>query len=126
MWVRQNQSNHLMLTSPISPLSYLPDTRHGLNVPRVQVHVLVLEALQHHLQVVRQDGHQVDRVQHAASKPLEVGGGRQAQQVLQGEEGDAERLNVLAIEFAAELARRRLEEKIIGIIKKKKSGLFAE
>lgn len=53
------------------------------------MHVLVLEALQDHLQVVRQDGDQVNGVQHAASKALEVGGGHQAQQVLQGEEGDA-------------------------------------
>lgn len=75
--------------------------------------VFVLEALQGYLEVVRQDGDQVDGVQHTASKTLEVGGGHQAQQVLQGEEGDAECLHVLAIESAAGLARRRLEEKII-------------
>lgn len=62
---------------------------------------------------MRQDGHQVDGVQHAASKPLEVRGGHQAQQVLQGEEGDAERLHVLAVRSAAELARRSLEEEIM-------------
>lgn len=68
------------------------------------MHVLILEALQDHLQVVWQDGDQVDGVQHAASETLEVGGGHQAQQVLQGEEGDAERLHVLAVESAAGLA----------------------
>lgn len=76
------------------------------------MHVVVLEALQDHLQVVRQDGDQVDGVQDTASKTHEVGGGHQAQQVLQGEEGDAERLNILAVESATGLARRRLVEKI--------------
>lgn len=82
------------------------------------MHVLVLEALQDHLQIVRQDGNQVNGVQHTASKTLEVWGGRQTQQILQGEEGDAKRLHVLAVESAAELARRCLEEKteIIEII----------
>ncbi len=68
------------------------------------MYVLVLKALQDQLQVVRQDGDQVDSVQHAASETLEVGGGQQAQQVLQGEEGDAERLHILAIESATGLA----------------------
>lgn len=68
------------------------------------MHVLILEALQDHLQVVRQDGDQVDGVQHAASETLEVWGGHQTQQVLKGEEGDAERLHVFAIESAAGLA----------------------
>lgn len=75
------------------------------------VHVLVLEALQGHLQVVRQDGDQVDCVQHAASKTLEVGRGGQAQQVLQGEEGDAERFNILTVESTTELAGGSLEQK---------------
>lgn len=77
----------------------------------MQVRVLVLETLQDHLQVMWQDGDQVHGVQDATSKTLEVGGGRQAQQVLQGEERDAERLHVLTVEPAAELARRRLTEK---------------
>lgn len=51
--------------------------------------VLVLKAFQDHLQVVRQDSDQINCVQHAASKTLQVRGGDQAQQVLQGEKGDA-------------------------------------
>lgn len=85
---------------------YLSNTWYDLDVPRVQVHALVLKALQGRLQVVWQDSDQVDGVQHF--KTLEVGGGRQTQQVLQGEEGDAERLHVLAIESATELARLSL------------------
>lgn len=85
------------------PRLYLSDTSYGQDVPRVQVHVLVLKALQDHLQVVRQDGDQIHCVQHATPETLEVGGGEQAQQVLQGEEGDAERLYVLTIESAAGL-----------------------
>lgn len=93
----------------------LSDSRHGLDVPGVLVHVL--EALQAHLQVVRQDGDQVDGVQHAATEAPEVGGGHQAQQVLQREEGDAERLHVLAVEPAAGLTRGRLEdEKVLKVL----------
>lgn len=77
------------------------------------VDVFVLKVLQEHLQVVRQDGDQVDGVQDAASKTAEVGGGQQAEKILQGEEGDAERLDILAIEPAAWLARRRLEQMLI-------------
>lgn len=77
------------------------------------VHVFVLEALQDHLQVVRQDGDQVNGVQHTTSKTLKVGGGHQAQQVLQGEEGDAERFNILTVESAAGLARGCLQQKSI-------------
>lgn len=93
-----------MIHLHISPRSYLSNTPHGLDVARIWVQVLVLKVLQDHLQVVRQDGNQVDGVQDAASEALEVGGGHQAQQVLQGEEGDAECLDVLAVESAAGLA----------------------
>ena len=70
----------------------------------MQVHVLVLKALQDHLQVVRQDGDQVNRVQHAAPETLQVRGGHQAEQVLQGEESDADRFNILTVGPAAQLA----------------------
>lgn len=68
------------------------------------MNVLVLEALQDHLQVVWQDGDQVHCVQHAAAKALDIRGGHEAQQVLHGEEGDAEGLHILAVESAAGLA----------------------
>lgn len=87
---------------------YLPNSGNGLDVTRVQVDVLVLEALQNHLQVMRQDGHQVHRVEDAATEALEVRGGHQAQQVLQGEESDAEALHVLAVESPAGLTGRGL------------------
>ncbi|PWA16167.1 hypothetical protein CCH79_00020619 [Gambusia affinis] len=89
---------------------YLADTCDSLDVAGVAVDVLVLEALQQHLQVVRQDGDQVHRVQDAAQEALQVRRGDQPQQVLQGEEGDAERLDALAVEPSAGLARRRLQQ----------------
>lgn len=70
----------------------------------MQGSVVILKALQDDLQVVWQDGDQVDGVQHTAPKTAEVWGGGQAQQVLQGEEGDAEGLHVFAVEPAAGLA----------------------
>lgn len=75
------------------------------------MHILVLKALEDQLQIMRQDGDQVHRGQHASPKALEIGGGGQAQQVLQGEEGDAGGFHVLAVEPASGLAGRRLQEK---------------
>lgn len=66
--------------------------------------LFVLKTLKNHLQVMRQDGDQVDGGQHAAPKTLEVGGGQQSQKVLQGEEGDADGFHILTIESAAGLA----------------------
>ena len=94
------------------PCLYLSNTCYGVDVPRVQVHAVILKVLQDHLQVVRQDGHEVDGVQHAASKTPEVRGGNQAQQVLQGEEGDAETLDALTVEPSAGLARGRLQQNV--------------
>lgn len=92
------------LLFPSGPLLHLSNASHSLDVPCVLVNVLVLEALQDHLQVVRQDGDQVDGVQHAVPKTLEVWSRHQAQEVLQGEEGDAERFNTLSVEPSAGLA----------------------
>lgn len=84
-------------------LLYLSHMPNSLNVSRVQVRLFVLKALKNHLQVMRQDGDQVHGGQHAAPETLEVGGGHQAQQVLQGEEGDADGFHILTIESAAGL-----------------------
>lgn len=84
-------------------LLYLSHMGYSLNV-RVQVRLFVLKALKNYLQVMRQDGDQVHGCQHATPKTLEVRGGQQAQNVLQGEEGDADGFHILTVESAAGLA----------------------
>ena len=79
-------------------LAQLAHLLHGLHVGLV-LHVVfvVVEELQHQLQVLRQDGDQVHCVEHTPAEGLQVRRGHQAQQVLHGEEGDAHRLHVLKV-----------------------------
>lgn len=85
-------------------LAQLPHLPHRLHVGLVlHVVVLTVEELEDGLQILRQDGDQVHRVEDTSAEGSEVRSGHQTEQVLHGEEGDANGLHVFPVSLATEL-----------------------